>query len=79
MSKLTTGHTRITDGEIETIGNGLIQVFVIYHMEAMTTEDLFQHMRTLTIDTDLLPEIILTFGGSFQHGSHGKLGTMTGS
>ena len=76
MSQLSGGHARITDGEVETISNRFIKIFVIHYIEVVTTENLLQFLGTLTIDTDLLTEVVLAFVGGFQHGCQGILGTV---
>ena len=42
----------------------------------MTAEDLLQLSGTLTINVNLLAEIVLAFVGGFQHGSQSILGTV---
>ena len=77
--KLTSREPGITDGEIESVGNRLIKVFVIYHIELVAFEYFLQFACPYTLDADFATEIILTVAGSLHHGSHGILCTVAGA
>lgn len=77
--QLTTGHLLITNSKVEAVGYGLVEVFVVNDMEAMTTENLLQLMGTLAIDADLATEIVFAIGSCSEHGSHSILGGMAGT
>ena len=53
VSQLSTRHSRIANGEIEAISDGVAQVVVIDDVEAVTLEDLFQSPCPLAIDSNL--------------------------
>ena len=76
VSQLTRRHTRITDGEIETVSNRFVEVLVIHHIEVMAAEDLLQFLGPLTIDRDFLAEVVTSLIGGSQHGGHRILGTV---
>ena len=77
--QLPGGHTGIADGEVESVGNRFIEIFVVNHLEIVAAKNLLQLPGTLTIDSDLLTEIVTALVGSFQHGSQSILCTMTGT
>ena len=79
MCQFTACHSRIANGEIEAIGNRLIQILVVNHMETVLTENLLQQMGTFSINADLLTEVVATIRSCLQHGCQGILGTMTGT
>ena len=73
LSQLAASHSRIADCEIESVCNRIAQIVIIYQMKAMTKEDFFQFLRSFTIYFHFIQEVILSFIGRFQHGSHSKL------
>ena len=79
FSQLTTGHSLIANGEIETVGNGLIQVLVVYDVEVVAKEDFLQLMGAVAINLHLVAEIIGSVTGSFQHSRHSILGRVAGT
>ena len=79
LSQLTAGHTRITNGKVESVGHRLVAVLVINHVETVTTEDFLQFPGTLTIHFHLVAETILAVAGSTEHFSQCVLCRMTGS
>ena len=54
FGEFATSHILITNGEVEAIGYGLVEVFVIDYMETMTAEYLLQLMSSLSVDAYLL-------------------------
>ena len=72
-------HARIANGEIETIGNGLVDVRIIDDVEAMAQENLLEFLRPLAIDHHIVTEIVLTITCRSHHLRHGILSAMTRS
>ena len=79
LGQLTAGHLLVTDGKVETVGNRFVKVFVIDHVEAVTTENLLQFVGTLAIDADLLAEIVVAVSSSFKHSRHCVLCRVAGT
>ena len=72
-SQLAAGHAWIADGEVEAVGNGLVEVFVVNNIEIMTAENLFQFMCSFTIDLDIVAETILAIAGCTEQCCQGIL------
>ena len=77
--QLPAGHARIANGEVETVGNGFVEVFVIYDVESMAGKNLLQPFCAAAVFTYVFPEIIYTVACGFQHGGKGILGTVARS
>ena len=59
---------RITDGEIETVGNGITQIIVVYQVETVAQEDFFQAAGTFTVYFHFIKKVVLIFISCFKHG-----------
>ena len=64
-----------TDGRY-TIVHQFVSQLTRGHTRITDREDLLELLGALTVYTDLLAEVVLTFVGGFQHGSQRILGTM---
>ena len=65
--KFATRHVLIANGEVETVGNGAIQVAVIDDMEPVAQEDVLQFAGTLAIDLHFVAEAVFAIAGSTEH------------
>ena len=62
--QLATGHVTVTDGEVETVGNGLVTIHTVNDAEAVAGENLFQLVSSLTVHDDVVTEVVLAVAGS---------------
>ena len=79
MGELAGGHAGIADREVEAVGDGLIEILVVDHIETMTAENLLQFVGSIAINADLAAEIVTALVGSLQHGGHRILGAVAGT
>ena len=71
--QLTARHTGIADSEVETVGDGLVEVLVVDHVETVATENLLQTVGTVGIDLDLATEIVGAVARCLEHRCQSKL------
>ena len=74
--QLAAGHALIAYGEVESVGNRLVEITVIDDVEAVAKEDFLQLVGAVTIYLYLLAEVVCSVTGCFQHGRHSILGRM---
>ena len=79
VGELAGGHAGIADGEVEAVGDGLVEVFVVDYIEAVTAEDLLEFLGSFAVDADLLAEIVFSLVGGLEHGGHRILGAVAGA
>ena len=77
--KFSATHTRIADGEVETVGNGITQIIVVYQMETVAQEDFLQAVSTFAVHFHFIKEVVLTFIGCFKHGGKSILRRVAGA
>ena len=56
--QFATCYVLIADGEVKTVGNGLVEISVIDDVEAVLAEYLLQLVGAVTVHLHLLPEVV---------------------
>ena len=72
--QLSAGKSGVSDGEVESVCYRIAQIAVIYQMEPVFAEYLFQLLRPAAILFYLCQEVVCSVRGGFQHRCHGVLG-----
>ena len=57
LHQFAAGHARITDREVKTIGDWLVEIMIIYDLETVIREDLFQSCRSPSVFLDLRDKV----------------------
>ena len=68
-----------TSGEIETVGNGITQIIVVYQVETVAQEDFFQAAGTFTVYFHFIKKVVLIFISCFKHGGKSILSRVAGA
>ena len=66
VSQLTAGHTLVAYREVESVGNRLVEVLIVNHVESMTQEYFLQFMSTLAVNLYVVAEIVVSVACSLQ-------------